>query len=173
VVNAAGLAADRVAALAGIDVKTAGYRLSYCKGSYFSVIPAKSALVSRLVYPVPGPISLGLHAVVGLDGRLRFGPDVEYVDGSRLDYRVDPAKRPAFATAARRLIPAIDEEDLEPDISGVRPKLQGPGQPVRDFVIAEEGVRGLPGLVNLIGIDSPGLTSAPAIAAYVEDLIGG
>jgi L-2-hydroxyglutarate oxidase LhgO len=173
VVNAAGLGASQVAALAGIDVEAAGYRLWFCKGSYFSVTAAKSRLVSRLIYPLPGPVSLGLHAVVGLEGRLRFGPDVEYVDEQRFDYRVDPAKRAAFAAAAARLVPSLREDDLEPDISGIRPKLQGPGQPVRDFVIAEESERGLPGFVNLIGIDSPGLTSAPAIAAYVETLVRG
>jgi len=173
VVNAAGLDADRVAGLAGIDVDAAGYRLWYCKGSYFSVAASRSRIVSRLVYPVPGPVSLGVHAVVGLEGRLRFGPDVEYLADRRQDYRVDPARRPAFAAAARRLVPGITEADLEPDISGIRPKLQGPGQPVRDFVIAEECARGLPGLVNLVGIDSPGLTAAPAIAAYVESLVAG
>jgi L-2-hydroxyglutarate oxidase LhgO len=173
VVNAAGLDADRVAGLAGIDLDAAAYRLHYCKGSYFSVVPSSARVVSRLVYPVPGPVSLGIHAVVGLEGRLRFGPDVEYLADRTLDYRVDPLRRSAFAEAARRLVPAITEADLEPDISGIRPKLQGPGQPVRDFVIAEESARGLPGLVNLVGIDSPGLTAAPAIAAHVETLLAG
>jgi L-2-hydroxyglutarate oxidase LhgO len=171
VVNAAGLEADTVAAMAGIDVEAAGYRQHYCKGSYFSVAPAKAGLVTRLVYPVPGRVSLGVHAVLGLDGRLRFGPDVEYVR-RRMDYRVDEAKRAAFAVAARRLVPAIEDEDLAPDISGIRPKLQGPGQDFRDFVIAEESDRGLPGLVNLMGMDSPGLTSALAIAEHVAELVG-
>lgn len=172
VVNAAGLDSDRMAALAGIDVEAAGYRLHYCKGSYFSVAPAKARLVSRLVYPVPGPLSLGVHAVVGLDGRLRFGPDVEYLPDRRQDYAVLESARGRFLEAARRLVPALFEEDLSPDISGIRAKLQGPGQPVRDFVVAEESARGLPGLVNLVGIDSPGLTSALAIAAEVERLLG-
>ena len=171
VINAAGLEADTVAALAGIDVAGAGYRQHYCKGSYFSVASAKQGLVTRLVYPVPGHVSLGLHAVLGLEGRLRFGPDVEYVDRGA-DYRVDESKRAAFGQAARRLVPAIEDADLSPDISGIRPKLQGPGDGFRDFVIAEESARGLPGLVNLIGIDSPGLTSALAIAAHVAELVG-
>lgn len=172
VVNAAGLEADTVAALAGIDVEAAGYRLHYCKGSYFSVRAAKAGLVSRLVYPVPTPVSLGTHAVLGLDGRLRFGPDVEYQAERRLDYRVDESRRAAFGEAVRHLVPAIRDEDLEPDIAGMRAKLQGPGDPPRDFVIAEESGRGLPGLVNVVGIDSPGLTASPAIAEHVASLLG-
>jgi L-2-hydroxyglutarate oxidase LhgO len=172
VVNAAGLEADTVAALAGIDVDSAGYRLHYCKGSYFSVSGSKSGLVKRLVYPVPGHVSLGVHAIVDFAGRLKFGPDAEYLHDRRLDYRVDESKRAAFATAVRRLVPDIDDEDLAPDMSGIRPKLQGPGEPFRDFVIVDEGERGLPGFVDLLGIDSPGLTSAPAIAEHVAALLG-
>jgi L-2-hydroxyglutarate oxidase LhgO len=171
VINAAGLDADTVAGLAGIDVDAAGYRQHLCKGSYFSVAPAKAGLVGRLVYPVPDHVSLGVHAVLGLDGRLRFGPDAEYV-GRDADYSVDEGKAAAFAAAARKLLPAIDDEDLAPDISGIRPKLQGPNDGFRDFVIAEESARGLPGLVNLVGMDSPGLTSALAIADHVADLVG-
>ncbi len=172
VVNAAGLEADAIAALAGVDVDAAGYRLHYCKGSYFAVASPKGRLVSRLVYPVPGAVSLGVHALVDVAGRLKFGPDAEYLPDRRLDYRVDEDKRAAFAPAVRKLVPAIDVEDLVPDTSGIRPKLQGPGQPFRDFVIREESDRGLPGFVDLVGIDSPGLTSAPAIARYVESLVG-
>ena len=149
----------------------AGYRLSYCKGSYFSVPAAKWGLVSRLVYPVPDPVHLGIHVCLGLDGRLRFGPDAEYVDRRRWSYAVDPGRRPEFARAVRHLMPAIAEEDLAPDTSGVQARLQGPGEGFRDFVIAEESARGLPGLVNLVGIDSPGLTSSLAIAAEVERLL--
>lgn len=171
VVNAAGLEADRVAALAGIDVDAAGYRLHYCKGSYFSVAASLGTLTSRLVYPVPGHVSLGTHAVIGLEGRLRFGPDAEYLEDRRLDYRVDERHRSAFGDAARRLIPEVRDDDLSPDIAGIRPKLQGPGQGFRDFVVVHEAERGLPGLVNLVGIDSPGLTSSPAIAELVADLL--
>lgn len=172
VVNAAGLEADTVAALAGIDVDAAGYRLRYCKGSYFSVAAAQAGIVTRLVYPVPGHVSLGVHALVDFAGRLKFGPDAEYLPDRRLDFRVDESKLHAFGEAVRRLVPAIRDEDLAPDISGIRPKLQGPGDPPRDFVIAEESGRGLPGFVDLVGIDSPGLTSAPAIAEHVAGLIG-
>ena len=172
VVNAAGLDSDTVAALAGIDVDAAGYRLSYCKGSYFAVPIPKWGLVARLVYPVPDPVHLGVHVCLDVDGRLRFGPDAEYVDRRRWSYAVDPGRRPQFARAVRHLMPAIAEEDLAPDTSGVQSRLQGPGEGFRDFVIAEEGARGLPGLVNLVGIDSPGLTASLAIAAEVEGLVG-
>jgi L-2-hydroxyglutarate oxidase LhgO len=173
VVNAAGLDADTVAALAGLDVDQAGYRQHFCKGSYFAVSAARSRLVSRLVYPVPGHVSLGVHAVIGLEGRLRFGPDAENLPDRRQDYAVDDAKRSAFGEAVRLLVPGIRDEDLSPDISGIRPKLQGPGEAFRDFVIAEESARGHPGLVNLIGIDSPGLTSSPVIAEEVARMVEG
>jgi L-2-hydroxyglutarate oxidase LhgO len=172
VVNSAGLEADTIAGLAGIDLDAAGYRQHYWKGSYFSVRPAKAGVVSRLVYPVPGHVSLGVHAVVGLEGRLRFGPDADYLPDRALDYRVAESKRAAFAASVRRLVPELQDEDLEPDMAGIRPKLQPPGGPVRDFVIEEESGRGLPGFVNLVGIDSPGLTSSMAIADEVARLIG-
>jgi L-2-hydroxyglutarate oxidase LhgO len=170
-VNAAGLEADTVATLAGIDVDAAGYRLHYCKGSYFSASPAVSRLTTRLIYPVPGHVSLGTHAVIGLEGRLRFGPDAEYLADRHLDYRVDESRRAVFGEAVRRMMPQVRDEDLTPDIAGIRPKLQGPGEGFRDFVIAHEDARGLPGFVNLVGIDSPGLTSSPAIAEHVAGLL--
>ena len=173
VVNAAGLESDTVAALAGIDVEAAGHRLHWWKGSYFAVTGAKARIVSRLVYPVPTHVSLGVHAVLGLDGRLRFGPDADHLPERVLDYRVDEAKLTGFGRAVRHLFPQIADEDLTPDIAGIRAKLQGPGEGFRDFVIAEEGARSLPGFVNLVGIDSPGLTSALAIAEEVDRLLAG
>jgi L-2-hydroxyglutarate oxidase LhgO len=171
VVNAAGLESDTVAALAGIDLDAARYRLHWWKGSYFAVAARKARIVSRLVYPVPTHVSLGVHAVLGLEGRLRFGPDVDDLPSRTLDYRVDEGKRAGFGAAVRRLFPQIADEDLTPDIAGIRPRLQGPGEGLRDFVIAEETARGLPGLVNLVGIESPGLTAALAIAEEVERLL--
>ena len=173
VVNAAGLDADTVAALAGIDVAAAGYRQHWWKGSYFAVSGARARVTSRLVYPVPTYVSLGVHAVLGLEGRLRFGPDAEYVADRTADYRVDETKLATFGASVRRLFPQIEDADLTPDIAGIRPKLQGPGDGFRDFVIAEESARGLPGLINLVGIESPGLTSALAIAEEVERALPG
>jgi L-2-hydroxyglutarate oxidase LhgO len=171
VINAAGLECDTIAGLAGIDVDAAGYRLHYCKGSYFSVASSRTGIVKRLVYPVPTAVSLGVHALVDIAGRLRFGPDAEFLKERALDYRVDAEKRAAFARGVRRLVPSLTEEDLSPDISGIRPKVQAPGEPARDFIIRDEADRGLPGLINLIGIESPGLTSCLAIARHVEDIM--
>ena len=109
--------------------------------------------------------------MLGLEGRLRFGPDVEYLPDRRTEYAVRETLRAPFGEAARRLLPAISDEDLTPDMSGIRAKLQGPGQGFRDFVIAEESARGRPGWINLIGIDSPGLTSSLAIADEVARLV--
>jgi L-2-hydroxyglutarate oxidase LhgO len=172
-INAAGLEADTISARAGIDVDAARYRLHYCKGSYFSVASARAGLVSRLVYPVPSPVSLGIHALVDMAGRMKFGPDAEYLPDRRLDYRVDEGKLAAFGRSVRKLVPAIADSDLAPDMSGIRPKLQAEGEPARDFVIREEADRGLPGFFNLVGIDSPGLTASPAIARHVESLMNG
>jgi L-2-hydroxyglutarate oxidase LhgO len=171
VVNAAGLESDTVAALAGIDVDEAGYRLHWWKGSYFAVKAGTGRVLSRLVYPVPTPVSLGVHAVLGLDGRLRFGPDAEHLPERRLDFTVDEGQRGVFGEGVRRLVPEIGDEDLAPDLAGIRARLQGPGEGFRDFVVAEEAARGRPGLVNLVGIDSPGLTSALALAAEVDRLL--
>jgi L-2-hydroxyglutarate oxidase LhgO len=168
VINCAGLSSDAVASLAGIDVAGNAYRLHFCKGSYFSY--GKRYPLPMLVYPVPEHelTGLGVHATVDLGGRLRFGPDTEYVDG--LDYRVDASKRDAFFRSASGLFPDLEKDAFVPDMSGIRPKLSGPGEKVRDFVITDESANGLPGLINLIGIESPGLTSSPAIARMVADM---
>lgn len=170
-INCAGLGADKIAGMAGIDVEEAGYRLHYCKGEYFSVCPGKSRLVSRLVYPVPPPgiTGVGIHVTLDLDGRMRLGPGIEYIQ--RIDYTVNETGRQLFYEGARKFLPFIDLEDLEPEMAGVRPKLQGPGEEQKDFVICHEVKRGLPGLINLIGIESPGLTASPAIAGMVRDMI--
>lgn len=173
VINAAGLHSDTVAARAGIDLDAAGYRLTYAKGSYFAVTPSKANLISRLVYPVPQNEGLGVHALIDWGGRLKFGPDVEYLSDRTINYAVDENKRHSFAESIRRILPSITDEDIEPDMSGIRPKLQKKGEPPKDFVIVDERDRGLPGFVNLIGIESPGLTSSPAIARYVEHLLFG
>ena len=106
-----------------------------------------------------------------MGGGLKFGPDVEYLTTRSLEYHVDESKRALFGESVRRIIPAIDDEDLTPDMSGIRSKLQRQGEPHRDFIIKHEVDRGLEGLINLIGIDSPGLTSSPAIARYVARLL--
>jgi L-2-hydroxyglutarate oxidase LhgO len=170
-INCAGLYCDKIAELAGIDIDKAGYRLHYCKGEYFTVGGGKNRLVKRLIYPVPEPkvTGLGVHVTLDLEGRMRLGPSVEYVDS--IDYAVDSRHKDAFYSAAKGMLPFIEYEDLEPEMAGIRPKLQGSGEDVKDFVIRDESDKGLPGLINLIGIESPGLTSSPAIARYVAVLV--
>jgi L-2-hydroxyglutarate oxidase LhgO len=171
VINAAGLYSDRVAAMAGIDIDAAGYRMVFAKGSYFSVASSKAKLVTRLVYPVPNKETLGVHVVLDLGGRLRMGPDTEYMDELNTDYSVAQSKRAEFAESVRRIIPSIADEDLTPDMSGIRPKLQRKGEEEKDWVIVHEKGRGLEGFYNLIGMESPALTASAAIAKYVEKLV--
>jgi len=170
-INCAGLHSDEVARMVGIDVDEAGYKLHWCKGEYFSVGNGKNKLVSRLIYPVPkaGEGGTGIHVTLDLNGRMRLGPNAYYVDD--IDYSVDSLQRKAFYESAVRFLPFIEYADLEPEMAGIRAKLQAEGEDFRDFVINHECDKGLPGFINLIGIDSPGLTSAPAIARYVSTLL--
>lgn len=169
IINAAGLDAARIAALAGLDIDALGLRLHPCKGDYFTLAAKYTGLVDHLVYPVPVHAGLGVHITFDLAGRLMAGPDTEYVDTLRYD--VDPAKAAAFGAALRRYLPEIRDDELAPGYAGIRPKLQGPGDPVRDFVIDEASRHGAPRLINLIGIESPGLTASEAIAGMVDQLI--
>ncbi len=169
VVNAAGLHADRVAEMAGIDPLSAGYRIAPCKGEYFKVSNRHRGILSHLVYPTPLPDHLGTHVVLGLDGTLRLGPNAFSVDA--LEYDVDSGHQAEFFEKARRFLPFLAYDDLSPDQSGIRPRLYRPGEPFRDFVIREESDRGLPGFVDLIGIESPGLTACLTIAEVVEGLL--
>jgi L-2-hydroxyglutarate oxidase LhgO len=175
VVNAAGLDADVVAAMPGLDVDAAGYRLSWTKGSYFRIRPARRDLARRLLYPVlpPGFGSvLGIHLTVDLDGELKLGPDIEVLVERQQDYAVADGLRDALFAAAVRYLPDLEPNDLSPDQSGIRARLQTLGGPFRDFVISEESERGLAGWVNLVGIESPGLTSCLEIAHEVRTLLG-
>jgi L-2-hydroxyglutarate oxidase LhgO len=169
VVNAAGLDSDRVAGLAGIDVDARGYRQHPCKGDYFTLAPSAPLALSHLIYPVPAGPGLGVHVTLDLGGRIRFGPDAEYVE--EIAYHVDPAKAESFAREVRRYLPEVKAAWLTPDYAGVRPKLAGSGEGVRDFVVEEESAAGLPAFVNCIGIESPGLTASPAIADRVVQLL--
>ncbi|MBP7736895.1 MAG: NAD(P)/FAD-dependent oxidoreductase [Spirochaetes bacterium] len=166
-VNAAGLSATAIAAMIGVPAPT----LYPCKGSYFSYTgPLKCR---HLVYPVPEKklTGLGVHATIDLGGRMRFGPDTEYVSAID-DYSVGNEKLDYYYRSAKKIFPELLREDLQPDTAGIRPKIQGPGDPeVKDFYIRDEGDRGFPHLINLIGIESPGLTSSLAIGEYVKNLI--
>ncbi|HEY3129708.1 MAG TPA: NAD(P)/FAD-dependent oxidoreductase [Acidobacteriota bacterium] len=163
VVNAAGLYSDQIASLAGFR-----YQLHYCKGCYFSVNQSKAHLCSHLIYPAVGEhsVSLGVHVGFDLTGRMRLGPDAHYIERNE-DYSVPIELKDPFYEAAHRYLPFLEPEDLAPEMSGIRPKLQGPGEPFADFVIRQD----LPQFINCVGIDSPGLTSSPAIASYVRSLV--
>ena len=171
VINSAGLNSDRVAGLAGIDLTQAGYRLHYCKGEYFSLNSPDGPPVSGLVYPLPEHAGKGIHVTPTVDGRVRLGPNTRYVD--EIDYSVGETDKEAFYQSVRKFLPGLRLEDLEPEMAGIRPKLQGPEDDFRDFVIAHEEDRGLPGLINMVGIESPGLTGAIAIGRYVAGMVRG
>jgi L-2-hydroxyglutarate oxidase LhgO len=172
VINCAGLRADEIAAEAGLDLDAHRCRQSWVKGNYFAVDPRHAGCIERLVYPVPPPArdTLGVHVCIDLAGQLRLGPDFEPLGTDRNeDYGVDPSRSEAFLLGARRFLPFLERGDLRPAMSGIRPKIAGDA-PFRDFVIrAETGP--MDGLINLIGIDSPGLTASPAIAEHVAALV--
>ncbi|MBL8353030.1 MAG: NAD(P)/FAD-dependent oxidoreductase [Burkholderiaceae bacterium] len=170
VVNSAGLHAPalarRFAGLAGEDVP----RDHLAKGCYFT-LPGRAPF-SRLVYPAPGQSShLGVHLTLDLGGQARFGPSFEWVD--RIDYQVDPAGADAFYAEVRRYWPGLPDGALQPGYAGLRPKISGPGEPAADFRIDGPSRHGVPGLVNLFGIESPGLTSSLAIAERVAEALAG
>lgn len=168
-INSAGLSSDRIAELAGIDIAKAGYKLRYCKGEYFHI---SKNLAERLIYPVPkqGEGGHGIHITPDLEGRIRLGPNAYYVD--EIDYKVDESHKQEFYDSVRKFFPSIEYDDIEPEFAGIRPKLQGQGEDFRDFVIRHEQDKGLAGFINLIGIESPGLTASPAIAKYVKGMAG-
>lgn len=169
VVNAAGLAAPRLArALAGMPAARIP-EAHLAKGNYFSLSGARAPF-RRLIYPLPEQAGLGVHATIDLAGRVRFGPDVEWVEHE--DYAVDPARAPIFAEAIRRYWPGLPEDALAPDYAGIRPKISGPGTPSADFRIDGPKAHGIEGLWHLFGIESPGLTACLAIARAVADQAG-
>lgn len=173
VINAAGLSADLVAAGLGLDVDALRYRLTYVKGSYFRLGGAWRGRLKHLVYPVPhaGLAGLGCHVTLDLAGDVRLGPDVEFLPDRTLDYSVPAARAGQFAEAVRRYLPAVREDDLLPGQSGIRARRVTGDSAPPDFIIAEESAAGFPGWVNLVGIESPGLTCCLDIADEVAGLI--
>ncbi|MEO7387590.1 MAG: NAD(P)/FAD-dependent oxidoreductase [Gammaproteobacteria bacterium] len=167
VVNAAGLYAQAVAAtIEGLQRPTIP-RQYLARGHYYT-LSGKSPF-NRLVYPVAETGGLGIHVTLDVAGTARFGPDVQWLQS--IDYSFDGETREKFATAIRRYYPALDEDRLTPGYTGIRAKLSGPGEATADFVIQWAGDHRVPGLVNLYGIESPGLTAALAIAEEVADAL--
>ena len=167
VVNSAGLTAPAVArGIEGYPAHKAPRQL-YAKGNYYSL--SRRSPFSRLIYPVPEPGGLGVHVTLDLGGRARFGPDVEWVD--RIEYSVDPQRAQRFYAAIRRYWPGLPEGALEPAYAGIRPKTSGQKEAPADFEVQGPREHGVPGLVNLFGIESPGLTaSLPLADAVLEQL---
>ncbi len=168
VVNAASFGAQAIARV------TDGYhpervpRLVHAKGNYFGCLGRPA--FGRLIYPAPVEGGLGIHVTLDLAGRMRFGPDVQWVEGE--DYDVDPTRAQAFYAAIRTYWPGLPDGALVPDYAGVRPKLTGPGEPAADFLVEGPADHGLSGLVHLFGIESPGLTSCLSLAEDVADRLG-
>jgi L-2-hydroxyglutarate oxidase LhgO len=175
-VNAAGLHACALArTLQGLPAKPERLvwpQAHFAKGNYFAL--SGRAPFSRLVYPAPQDAWLGVHLTLDLGGQARFGPDIEWLSidhPDQIDYRVDPARAEAFYAEVRRYWPDLPDGALQPAYSGVRPKIHGPDQPAPDFRIDGPSSHGVPGLVQLFGIESPGLTSALALGDHVRDLL--
>lgn len=167
IVNAAGI--DAPALLDGFTGFPADYRRRrwFAKGNYFKL--SGRPPFKRLIYPVPNQEGLGIHATLDLSGQVRFGPDVEWVAEAD-DFSVDPGRAETFYEAVRGYWPALADGALVPDYAGIRPKLVGPGRAAADFMIEGPPMHGVRNLVNLLGIESPGLTSALAIAERVQEI---
>jgi L-2-hydroxyglutarate oxidase LhgO len=167
-VNAAGLNAPSLARrIDGIPSANIP-RDYYCRGVYFTL--SGRSPFRHLVYPVPEHAGLGVHLTLDLAGQAKFGPDTEWIDG--IDYTVDPRRGDKFYSAIRTYWPGLQDGALQPGYAGIRPKISGPTEPAADFVVQGEVMHGVSGLVNLFGIESPGLTSSLAIAEHVATVLG-
>jgi L-2-hydroxyglutarate oxidase LhgO len=171
IINSAGLTSDKVSEMVGITDDN--LKILFCKGEYFRINPPKNRLIKRLVYPVPHPNmeGIGIHVTIDMGGGVKLGPDVKYLESNIYDYKLTGSKQEAFYRSAKKFLPFLEFDDIVPEMAGIRPKIQKPGEPLRDFYIMEETNRGFPGFINLIGMESPGLTSSIAIAMYVNRLI--
>jgi L-2-hydroxyglutarate oxidase LhgO len=170
IINAAGLNSDKVAQLCGVN--DPNYEIYYCKGNYFSIGGGKNKIISHLIYPMPGPVSQGFHVKLELDHSMKIGPDTRYIERDELNYDVDENVIPDIFKFTQNYLKFIELKNISAaGYSGVRPKLQKKGEPSRDWIIREESDRGLEGLVNYIGIDSPGITGAMIAARYGFNLI--
>lgn len=171
--NCMGLYSDMIPEQLGIDVDKESYRIYPVKGEYFSICATKSKLMSHLIYPPPlkNLKGLGTHVTKSLDGMAKLGPSVVADCNSKDDYHVDRSHLDEFFQAGHSYLPFLEKDDLDADMSGIRPKNQAPGAPWQDFIICNEEKHGLPNLIDLVGIESPGLTACLAIAEYAISLM--
>jgi L-2-hydroxyglutarate oxidase LhgO len=171
VINSAGLTSDKISEM--IRPEDKDLKIHFCKGEYFRLNPPKNRLINRLVYPVPLPNmeGIGIHVTIDLAGGVKLGPDVTYLESNVYDYKVTTSKQEAFYLSAKKFLPFLELNDISPEMAGIRPKIQKFGEPVRDFYISNERASGHKDFINLIGIESPGLTSSISIAKYVKSLI--
>jgi L-2-hydroxyglutarate oxidase LhgO len=171
VINSAGLESDLIAKMLGIEDEE--LKIQFCKGQYFSIDPPKNRMLNHLVYPVPDPnmVALGIHVTIDLGGGAKLGPDAVYLDENVYEYKVDHNRKEVFHASVKRFLPFIELDDLSPEMAGLRPKTQKKGEPFKDFYIQEESKSGFSGFINLIGIESPGLTASLAIANQVASLL--
>lgn len=171
VINSAGLTSDKISEMAGMSDEN--LKILFCKGEYFRLKSPKNKLIKRLVYPVPhkNMEGIGIHVTIDMGGGVKLGPDVTYLQSNTYDYKLSSFKQESFFKSARKFLPFLEYDDIAPEMAGIRPKIQKPGDHEKDFYIKEEKDKGYPGFINLIGMESPGLTSSIAIANYVNNLI--
>lgn len=171
-INAAGLNSDKIAESVGIDIKKNNYKLNYVRGNYFKLSSKFKNKIQHLIYPVPSDnYGIGIHVTLDLAGYLKLGPDTEFLEENIIDYSVKEILIDKFYKAGSSYIPDLKIEDLSVDQSGIRPKLQKRGEKFRDFVIQNEIGLGYKNFINLIGIESPGLTCSIEIAKMVDEII--
>ncbi|MCX7830237.1 MAG: FAD-dependent oxidoreductase, partial [Acidobacteria bacterium] len=170
VVNCAGLNSGKIAEIAGFDVEKLKYKIYYRKGIYFRVHRKLNKMPKALIYPVPPEeATVGIHTVPELSGGMRLGPYDTWE--KELDYSVDEKFLDLFYESSRKFLPCLERDDLSPDMCGFQAKRYGPNEKSLDFVIKEESENGFPFFINLIGIESPGLTSSPAIAKEIKEIV--
>jgi len=171
IINCAGLQSDKVSAMAGIDINKESYKLSYLKGEYYTICSKKAKRMNRrLVYPMLRPDRLFcVHTVLDIDGRVRLGPYFYQVE--EISYAMDDSKRQIFYEEVKRNFPSVEYDDINPESAGVMPRLYGANESFKEFIIRHEQDKGLFGFINLVGIETPGVTASPAIARYVSSIL--
>ncbi len=171
IINCAGLYSDEVAQTLGVVDES--YKIKFSKGNYFKLAKPKYRF-NHLIYPVPLPKlhGLGVHVTIDLNAQIKFGPDVDDLSANIEDYSIDENRKESFFNAIRKYLPEISLDDLAPDMTGIRPRLAADKE-FNDFIINEESGKGFPGIVNCVGIESPGLTASLAIAEAVQGKITG